>query len=394
MSKVIGKAIVPAIATGAFWLIIATISVAHASIRVTVNPGNYTGQWAHDDGTGMRNYLTGTRQIVAEPGYNFLFVGGIGGFGFNVALDGTVNPEPVPAVGGAQTLTLNSVPITIDPTDFGGEWIISRVTPFLTGSATTMLVPGLLYRMQVGGGNLAFFNFDVSATGQVTLPLMTDAGTGGVGSLTFNTSDVSIDPGAYTGSWQIAGSNPPQPIIQTIGPASVVLVTGVSYSLTPDRAPKSFPVTDPCSIVELDFIDFIFTVGCSAPTYDCTGFGSPMDKAVKVRKHRALPLKAALTDELGFAVTDVEVTTAPVIEILFSSASGDDPIDVTDDALPVGSSFEGNTFAYDDSSQEWRFNLSTKNYTASGTYSILMESGDSDEYAIMPPTCSSTFVIP
>jgi hypothetical protein len=394
MSKTIGKLVSTWIATGSVWLFISATSVAHAGISVTVDPGNYTGQWAHDDRSGTRTYVTGIQIIDAFEGRNDIFVGGIGAFFFNVDPDGTVHSASVPAVGGVGTLTFNSVPITVNPVDFGGEWIISRVSPFITGSATTMLVPGIHYRMQVGGGNFAFFNFEVFATGQVTLLSMTDAAIGGLGSITFNTSDVSINPGTYAGSWQVVGSNPPNPIIQTTGSALVVLVSGVSYSLTPDRTPKSFPVTEPCSIVELDFVDYVFTVGCSTPAYDCTGFGPPMDRAAKVRKHRALPLKAELTDEMGFPVTDTEVMAAPVVEILFSSGNEDEPIDVTDYVLPVGSSFEGNTFIYDGTAQEWRFNLSTKNYTASGTYSISMKSGDTDEYALTTPTCSSTFVIP
>jgi hypothetical protein len=38
------------------------------------------------------------------------------------------------------------------------------------------------------------------------------------------------------------------------------------------------------------------------------------------------------------------------------------------------------------------FNLKTKNYSAAGTYTTTMESGDTDEY-LVDPTCTGSFVI-
>jgi hypothetical protein len=41
----------------------------------------------------------------------------------------------------------------------------------------------------------------------------------------------------------------------------------------------------------------------------------------------------------------------------------------------------------------WQFNLKTKNYTAQGTYTVSIVSGDEGEYTIDPPV-QAEFVIP
>ncbi len=129
------------------------------------------------------------------------------------------------------------------------------------------------------------------------------------------------------------------------------------------------------------------------PEFECVGFEPPMDNPpVTVKKNRALPLKATLFDEFEFLVTDMDVVSPPVLQVIFSSALGDPPIDVTEDALPAGQSSEGNIFSYDFGSEQWRYNLKTTNYSASGSYTIRLVSGDDDEY-IVEPACETTFVI-
>lgn len=126
-----------------------------------------------------------------------------------------------------------------------------------------------------------------------------------------------------------------------------------------------------------------------APNFSCIGFEPPMDKGVvTVKKHRALPLKAQLFDNNN-AVTDADIIASPVIQISFDSGIGA-AVDVTDQALPAGQGTAGNQFTFHDS--KWQFNLETKNYTASGTYTINMVSGDVSEYTI-DPTCMAKFVI-
>ena len=75
--------------------------------------------------------------------------------------------------------------------------------------------------------------------------------------------------------------------------------------------------------------------------------------------------------------------------MLFDSGIGD-AIDVTSDALPAGHGSEGNQFEF--ASDRWRFNLKTQNYSAAGTYTLSVVSGDSSEYVIAP-NCEGSFVI-
>ncbi len=129
----------------------------------------------------------------------------------------------------------------------------------------------------------------------------------------------------------------------------------------------------------------------NAPVMSCVGFEPPMAGGpVTVRGKRALPLKALLLDADGFEMTGFDLAAAPVVQILYDSGDGNAE-DVSDDALPVGHGNDGNQFVYTDAAK-WQFNLKTSNYTAPGTYTVFMDSGDAAEY-VMNPTCVSEFVI-
>lgn len=128
------------------------------------------------------------------------------------------------------------------------------------------------------------------------------------------------------------------------------------------------------------------------PTYSCAGYEPPMDSSpVTVKgKNRALPFKAELKEN-GSLVTDADIYALPVIQVLYNSGQGGDPIDVTDNALPAGQGTEGNEFVFTDEGK-WQFNLKLQNYTAPGTYTVIMVSGNELEYRI-EPTCEALFVI-
>lgn len=124
----------------------------------------------------------------------------------------------------------------------------------------------------------------------------------------------------------------------------------------------------------------------------CVGFESPMDKGpVTVKQNRVLPLKAVLLDSDSNPITDADITALPVLQVFYDSGTGSDPIDVTDEALPAGQGTEGNQFVFTDEGK-WQFNLKTKNYTAPGTYTIYMNTGDSSEYVI-DPQCEASFMV-
>jgi hypothetical protein len=128
-----------------------------------------------------------------------------------------------------------------------------------------------------------------------------------------------------------------------------------------------------------------------APAYTCEGFEPPLDgDAVSVKRNRALPFKAELLDENGFALTDQDVVAAPVLQVTYDSGIGASAVDVTDDALYAGLGSSGNTFMFQGS--RWRYNLKVRNFTAPGTYTATMVTGDGAEYRL-PETCTAQFVV-
>jgi hypothetical protein len=143
-----------------------------------------------------------------------------------------------------------------------------------------------------------------------------------------------------------------------------------------------------------DDLPLIQACGLSpVPQLECVGFEPPMaaGRSVTVKKNRALPHKAQLQNAEEYAVTGADITAAPVIQVLYESTSGADPEDVTDEALSAGMGSDGNQFVWTEEGK-WQFNLKASNYTATGTYTVTMESGDDSEYVI-DRTCTATFVI-
>lgn len=111
-----------------------------------------------------------------------------------------------------------------------------------------------------------------------------------------------------------------------------------------------------------------------------------------VRKKRTLPLKVQLFGESGEELTDADLLDPPVIEVIFEAQN--DPgsaVDVTAYALPSGLGSEGNELVY--SGDWWRFNLNTRNYSASGVYTVFVVTSSPLWYEI-DPTCVTQFVIP
>ena len=125
----------------------------------------------------------------------------------------------------------------------------------------------------------------------------------------------------------------------------------------------------------------------------CVGFEPPMANGpVTVRgKNRALPLKAQLLDGGGTPLTPADLASAPVLQVLYDAGQGGEPEDVSDQVLPAGQGSEGNQFVYT-TDGKWQYNLTTKNYTAPGTYQISIVAGDDEEYLIAP-ACQASFVV-
>ncbi|MBN1471578.1 MAG: LamG domain-containing protein [Syntrophaceae bacterium] len=131
----------------------------------------------------------------------------------------------------------------------------------------------------------------------------------------------------------------------------------------------------------------------AAPTLACPGFEPPMANGpVKVKKNRTLPIKTELFDSDGIEVIGTALHTSPVIQVLYYPLASGDATDVSHDALSSGQGTEGNQFIFTEEGK-WQFNLKTTNYTAPGTYSIQIISGDDTEYTIDQSYTPAKFVI-
>jgi hypothetical protein len=126
-----------------------------------------------------------------------------------------------------------------------------------------------------------------------------------------------------------------------------------------------------------------------ASSYSCTGFAPPMDKVVSVKKqNRVLPFKMVCTDSGGNVLGDTNILP-PIVQVVKSAPPGDAtaPSDVY---LRAGKDTDGNQFVYDPGSEAWYFNLQTKDFTGSGTYTISAVGGGNDTITSSP---TATFVV-
>ena len=162
------------------------------------------------------------------------------------------------------------------------------------------------------------------------------------------------------------------------------LVTAVQSCPPPPAPPLSVGCMQLATVLAIEFVD-------AAPAYACQGFKPPLaDGPVTARGKRALPLKAELFDQDGVALTDTDLGARPVLQVRYQSGIDGTPEDVSDQILWVGRGTAGNAFVF--SGSEWRFNLKISNYTAPGTYTMTMISGNGAEYRI-DPTCEAQFIV-
>jgi hypothetical protein len=161
-------------------------------------------------------------------------------------------------------------------------------------------------------------------------------------------------------------------------------LTGLPSAMSPTFFGNSYGST-PLSHLVFDNA----LVRTKSEVFQCVGFEPPLENGpVTVKRNRVLPFKAQLFHE-GIPVIPADLTAPPFIQVSFNSGPTE-ATDVTDEALPAGQGTEGNQFEFDGT--WWHFNLETKNFTAEGTYTVSMVSGDATEY-VVDPICTAQFVI-
>lgn len=134
--------------------------------------------------------------------------------------------------------------VTVDPALYQGDWkvMIPGGATLVTGGnglPETISVPAGTYEAVIGFAGGASFLFEVAAGGAVSVPNGVSA-VGAPNALSFNTTTISVNPGAYAGSWRFELGVTPA----FAGPQSVVLVPGVTYSaLVGSAGPSAFSVS-------------------------------------------------------------------------------------------------------------------------------------------------------
>jgi hypothetical protein len=247
-----------------------TGSLDFSNTAIAVEPLEFSGHWAI---SGVADWAPGPRQIVVVPGTKYAFNAGTQGtFWTTVAGDGTVSVDNgISGVGGLDSLTFNNTTLSVDPADFSGYWAISRVASFAPEAGEVTVVPGVKYQMLAGiwGG----FQIKVEADDTVVVQNGVSA-VGGVGSLIFNTSTISVEPGAYTGQWGLGYVT-----WYRVGPATLELVPGVRYQFQAASASKGFSVAEPCAVDPTQFAlgGFTFDISCGLADGDADGVPDDTD---------------------------------------------------------------------------------------------------------------------
>ena len=128
------------------------------------------------------------------------------------------------------------------------------------------------------------------------------------------------------------------------------------------------------------------------PVYSCVGdmFASPFSELITLKNKvkKAIPVKMTLVDSDGYLITESNISSFPVVNVIYTPGSGTDDSN-NPDLVPPGLADDGNEFRYDD--PYWVINLSTKQFTSAGTYEVTAIAGD-DSYIIDAGSCSGTFV--
>jgi hypothetical protein len=194
-----------------FFLTAGVASLGAHAVNVTIDPAGFDGSY----------WING--QIKSGPQTLDLAVGNqtvlIGSTSRAISVDAggvvTVDPDSTLSLSATgSVVSFNATPITIDPGAFSGLWSMAYIVNWTSGSKTLQLVKGIDYRVNHGTHSTDLI-FSVDANGNVdstnNLSLLTSSST-----LAFKTVPVNIDPGAYSGYFNISYGKAWQRGLQTL----------------------------------------------------------------------------------------------------------------------------------------------------------------------------------
>ena len=182
---------------------------------------------------------------------------------------------------------------------------------------------------------------------------------------------------------------------RSTNPNNILVSTALPTSEEPFNALRYLAAVlgrDPSSSAEFSAYGNVASISFSLDSdyvLACDGFYEPFDSAVSLsrRSRQVIPLRMSLFDQDGLEVGP-DVVTPPVVSVSHTGATGGGELDELVES--AGRATEGNSFVWDETDSLWMFNLSTKPYSATGTYTVSVGAGD-DSY-LVDPTCVGAFV--
>ena len=215
------------------------------TVPITINAGSFVG---HYNMAWHTTRYEGVNTLDLPPGISMYVMrlgGSNSGIRFSIDDNGNVISEnAAAAVGDGNTLTFNTVPITIDPGCFPGDYRLSPygapVGVYLDGVSTMNLPPGVDKYIIVLGGSNAGIQFSVDDNGNVVSNNLAAAAVVD-GKLTFNTTVINVDPGDYTDQYYLRWTD-----TKISGPGQLMVVPNVSnywFMLYPGGAYGRFSVS-------------------------------------------------------------------------------------------------------------------------------------------------------
>ncbi|RLL50159.1 HYR domain-containing protein, partial [Mariprofundus sp. EBB-1] len=278
------------------------------TVPVHFDPVNYLGQYAIHYGT---RWISGKNTLMLVPNQNYYFgIAGMDAIYFALDAQGNVNldfskgpsgPNPtqywldkiadksviaLASIGSrVDTIRFKNTQASIDLGSYVGLVAVHRILVgnrgHISGKQSLVLVPNLRNGIYLNAWGHFFFRVD--ALGNLTVENGVSASvnystqTGLFSDMVLNNHKVQVDPGAYTGNWDMwEGSG--LVVTQTTGPKTITMVDGVDYPIRTSAAPWGtattsvsktwFQVTPACQITPSGIIPVgteIFQVSCVNP---------------------------------------------------------------------------------------------------------------------------------
>lgn len=252
---------------------------------VKVDPALYEGLWGVMNVAGYNTVADlGPQFITLVQGLTYnLRIANSSTAQFSIETSGvgdvtSLNPDAASTSG--NTLTFNTNDLFIHPGFYPGSYAVWGVKGYdantQPGTQSVKLLPNLNYDVRITGIAEAAFMIGFSASGQVSSHNLS-AATGVGDTLFLNTTTITVDPGFYTGLWQVTGA------FGSNGVDSIELPPGLSYKFfLTSQDSQLFSVSEPCAVSpsQINLAGETFRLSCGVPDQDDDGVPDAIDNCM------------------------------------------------------------------------------------------------------------------